>query len=317
MSSSDQAPESQHSNNSICIVVPTHNRIGLAAPVFTALKQELAVDGNTEVVVVDQHSNDGVDAMAAECGFTVIRSNAATAGGLRNEGVAASQSHWVVFIDSDVLISHGYLMRLRSRLTTNKDAIIGCNYGLPQSTTWTERNWHALTYTSGTGERRWLNAGNMALSRKLFMELGGFNGSLSSGEDTDLCSRAIDRGARVLQFEDVTAAHLGNPKSIVSFFQKQLWHGQGAHIGNRNSLAAIAHMGLVIIGLYFSFRSTKSPLLTIAIVLVLTQIIPTAAYFVAIKNKSILPNPFQSIANLHAYFFARFMALVYRSGVQR
>jgi GT2 family glycosyltransferase len=299
----------------ISVIVPTNNRISLARPVFSALSRETKVDGDVSVIVVDQGSTDAVDALAASFGFTVVRSSSPTAGGLRNYGVRTTDAEYIVFIDSDVLIPEGYFNRLRSAIESYPNDIIGCNYGLPESPTWTERNWFDLTFQYGTGERNWLNAGNMAMSRSTFDSLSGFDPTLSSGEDTDLCERFLRRGGSVRQIETLTAAHLGNPKTLSAFVKKQIWHGQGAPLANANSVASIAHLILLTLGLIALGAGTTMTQVAGGFVAVNT--IPVAAYLHLARRKGSLPSFPQSIANLHAYFLGRFVALVYRSNKQR
>ena len=300
----------------ITIIVPVNNRIVLARPVFTALAREIAEDGDAEVVVVNQMSSDGVDDIARSAGFTVIDSHAETAGGLRNVGVRGSHSTWLCFVDSDVLVPVGYLRRLREALAAYPDDLLGCNYGLPLETTWTERNWHLLTYEAGSGARRWLNAGNIALNRTLFDRSGGFDESLTSGEDTEFCSRVLLHGSAVRQLESLTAAHLGNPKSLRSFFGKQIWHGQGASITNGNSLAALGHGAALLISVAILLITRLNVAVSVG-VLLMANAIPLAAWMHLKRKRGNNASLLASVANLHCYFLARFVALFVRSGRQR
>ncbi len=313
---SNGVPSTSHSSlATLCVVIPVHNRIELARPVFASLAREVAEDGFSSVIVVNQQSSDGVDDLARSYGFHVINSAAATAGGLRNAGVAASTADWFCFVDSDVLLPIGYLQRLRTLVSEYPHAAIGCNYGLPQQTSWSERVWHSLTYQAGDGDRAWLNAGNLAMPRVIFMQLGGFNERLSSGEDTDLCSRARQAGYKILQFEDLTAAHLGNPKTLRAFFAKQLWHGQGSALSNRNSLSAVAHVMLLCGGLFWlkSAPSISSMLLGFTGAL---SIVPLTAWL-ALAASGRRASLAQSIVLLNVYLLARATALVYKSNRQR
>ena len=301
----------------LAIIVPVHNRLALAVPVFEALKAESDRDGQARVIVVDQGSTDGVDRLAAECGFTVLRSTEPSAGGLRNVGVACGQEPLLYFVDSDVLVSSGQLQRVRSRLTEHPNDVVGCLYCLPAQPVWSERTWDGLTVELDDGTREWLNAGNLAVSRELFVAVGGFDSSLTSGEDTEFCARVRKAGREVRQFRDLAAAHLGNPKSLRQFFNKQIWHGQGAQLSNRNSLAALAHVALLLGGAGLVVWDVRHGRAWGALAaFLLASLVPMTAILAVHRRgrrSSILP----SLALLNTYFVARAVALFYRSNRQR
>lgn len=295
-----------------------HNRIALATHAFQALSVQSEADGRTNVVVVDQHSEDGVERLARDFKFQVVNSHATTAGALRNEGVAVSDSEWLNFIDSDVVICDDYFAKLRQHLSRNPMSLVGAAYTLPENPSWTESAWDALTVQRADGERAWLNAGNVAISRKLFNDAGGFSETLTSGEDTEFCERLARRGVPTVQFVDLRAAHLGNPKGLIAFFQKQVWHGQGARLSNRNTILGVAHACMLLLGAATSWwMGTPSDFLRPTIFLVCANLIPSTVLIVLAVRRRFWPSPLRSLLLLQSYFLARFAALVYRSSKQR
>lgn len=300
----------------LTIVVPVHNRIAMARPVFAALAREVLADPNAFVLVVDQGSTDGVAQVARDYGFMVHESNARTAGALRNEGVAATSADWLCFVDSDVLVPDGYLARVRRRLQEYPDALVGCLYTLPDAPVWTERVWDMLTVSLDDGPLEWLNGGNIALHRRSFERVGGFNSSLTSAEDTDFCARLKRAGIPILQFRDLGAAHLGNPKNLRQFFNKQIWHGQHAPLVNQNSLGALAHVGLVA-GVFFTGARHWTELPLILPSALLLNAVPLTAYIRMSLRRGTRAPLLASLALLHTYLLARFTALIYKSSKQR
>ncbi len=303
----------------IAVIVPVHNRRALATPCLEALAREAATASGVSLVVVDQQSTDGIADVARALGFTVIPSSARTAGALRNAGVDHTHAHWLCFIDSDVLIPPGYFQRLREVLAECPGALVGCNYGLPEQPHWTEKNWDLMTVQRGDGDRSWLNAGNMALARDLFASVGGFDASLSSGEDTELCRRLLEGGARVVQRQSLDAAHLGNPKGLRAFLGKQMWHGQGAPVSDRNSVAAMALVGsyLAAIGVVITGIPVTNPAGRIALALLVANTVPLLAYTIQAAKLPRRPAILPALALLHTYFAGRFLALIIRDGRQR
>ena len=103
---------------------------------------------------------------------------------------------------------------------------LGSRYALPDNAHWIEKAWFSKG-TKGSGQTNYINAGNFAVKRSVFNTSGGFDGALSSGEDAEFCLRLSTSGFVVMNYEDVRAVHLGNPKSLTAFFKQQYWHSFG------------------------------------------------------------------------------------------
>jgi glycosyltransferase involved in cell wall biosynthesis len=88
-------------NLTASVVIPTYNRVALLArAVDSAVKECLPGD---EVIVVDDGSTDGTEALLAEWGPPVrhLRIEHQGAGAARNAGVDAARGDLVAFLDSD------------------------------------------------------------------------------------------------------------------------------------------------------------------------------------------------------------------------
>jgi GT2 family glycosyltransferase len=96
-----------------------------------------AQSGPAEIIVVDNGSEDGTDAMlqevapeaeAAGLGFTVLRNNSnAGAPTARNQALKTAKGRYIAFVDNDVLVrTANWLAPLRERLESNNEAgIVG------------------------------------------------------------------------------------------------------------------------------------------------------------------------------------------------
>ena len=307
-------PTSQRASGQISIVVPVHNRRHLFEPCLLALVAAAQHDGETQIVVVDHSSTDGAREFAeGVVGVKVIASVAGTVGALRNAGVRSAEGEWVCFVDSDVLVPFDYCALLRSALASSPGAIVGRAYTLPPRPHWIESTWYHLNVRSGDGIRSYLNAGNIALSRKLFDELNGFDEQLSSGEDTDLARRAATLGIVCIQYETLAAAHLGNPKSISEFIQKQVWHGEGDKLTELVPKASVSAFFMYLVA------AAAIPLLSslgvsTLIVFVASfgaaNAVPLLGYLQRSVSRRHFANPLSSVFLLHLYFSARFFALL-------
>jgi cellulose synthase/poly-beta-1,6-N-acetylglucosamine synthase-like glycosyltransferase len=113
-------------------------------------------------------------------------------------------------------------------LGKEKNGIVGCDYSYqPETSSWVERLWFKSNYPV-LESATWLPAGNMLIRKGLFFKIGGFREDIETAEDWDLCARMIGLGYHVISDGRMKCIHVGNPKTLREFFQKELWYGKGA-----------------------------------------------------------------------------------------
>ena len=61
----------------------------------------------------------------------------------------------------------------------------------------------------------------------MFFDVNGFDASLKSGEDYDICNRLKSKGYSVWSYPNLSVVHLKNPKTIFEFIKRERWHGIG------------------------------------------------------------------------------------------
>ena len=100
---------------SISVVIPARNRADVVArAVRSALGQTRAP---SEVIVVDDASEDDTGAVARAAGASVLRRPEAQGSGFaRNAGIRAATSEWIAFLDSDDLWLPDHLARAADHL---------------------------------------------------------------------------------------------------------------------------------------------------------------------------------------------------------
>lgn len=113
----------------LSVIIPTHNvRPWIAETLSSVLAQN--VEG-LEVIVVDDHSNDGtvelVEKIIAEDPRARLLSATARGGGsARNEGVRRARGRYIAFADGDDIVPAGaYRSMLASALRTKSQVIVG------------------------------------------------------------------------------------------------------------------------------------------------------------------------------------------------
>jgi glycosyltransferase involved in cell wall biosynthesis len=170
------------------IIVPTYNR---ASSVGNAIRSALAQDLSAlEVVVADDGSSDGTDALVAALDDSRVRYLALAhlgVGAARNAGARAARGEFLIFLDSDDELCPEALTRF-AELTPSHDVVVsGWYFVAPTSA---ERN-TILPDADAVARTRFhaFQAGAFAIRRATFDTAGGYDEELHYSENTELAWR--------------------------------------------------------------------------------------------------------------------------------
>src|SRR5208282_1897857 len=103
--------------------------------------------------------------------------------------------------------------------------IVGAHYEIPEDATWVGRVWCEDRSAEKVGDVSYVPAGDLLLRREVFSQLGGFDESIQTNEDLELCRRAASAGFTVRSYPQLRVVHLGTPRTLEGFYRKQRWHG--------------------------------------------------------------------------------------------
>jgi glycosyltransferase involved in cell wall biosynthesis len=221
-------------------VIPARNAERTIGACLAALVERTPAD-NVEIVVADNGSTDRTLEIAARYPVRIVRVPWGFVSKVRNDGARVAQGQIVAFVDSDCDVLPHWYEALTSALADPRIGVVGCRHELPASTTWCERAWQAAHVKPGEhleSDVAYVPAGNMALRRDRFLSVGGFDESLETGEDPDLCVRVARRGYRVVSAPAMRCIHHGEPKSLVHVFRRERWHGRGVRLKYSNGRIA-------------------------------------------------------------------------------
>ena len=193
------------------IIITRNRRDELHKTLLSVKKQE----GDFELVIVDNGSNDGTQAMVREsCADAVLvelNENEGVSGG-RNRGVEAAGGDILVFLDDDATFEDiGALMSIRQRFVDDPGlGIIAANSyltetGEPERAAIPRRDKQVLdtdyesSYFCGVG---------FAVRRDVFKSIGLFFVPYVYGcEELDFSWRAIEHGYRIVRAADIRVLH--------------------------------------------------------------------------------------------------------------
>ncbi len=146
---------------------------------------------------------------------------------MRNAGAAIARGEILAFVDADHLLDSGWLPALAACLESTRIAAAGAACVAPPGGTWVQRCYDGLrSHHDGRRETEWLGSGNMAVRRRVFEALGGFDVSMATCEDVDLCQRIRAAGQAILSDPALKSVHVGDPRTLTALFLGELWRGR-------------------------------------------------------------------------------------------
>jgi glycosyltransferase involved in cell wall biosynthesis len=233
----------------ISVVIPSFNEERVIGRCLESMAQTDFARDRYEVILVDNGSKDRTlqiaDAYAGRVNLQVIVKTGVRISGLRNLGAKTARGDVLAFLDADCLAPKDWLVRITSLGMTAGSGIAGAHYLLPPGSTWVGRTWHHYQEASKTGEVSHVPAGDLVMRREDFHRIGGFDESIQTNEDYELCERVRKAGMPVRAIPQIGVVHLGTAQNLGGFYRKQLWHGShvlkvflrdALHSHNRNAV---------------------------------------------------------------------------------
>ena len=210
----------------ISFVIPVYNDAQRLRACLETIAR--ASGGAAEVIVVDNGSDDGSDRVAEDAGATVLSLPSATVGELRNRGAELATGEILAFVDADNEIASEWVPAAIDTLARGGSIVAaGAPYIAPPGGSWVQRTYDTLrSRPRGVTDTEWLGSGNLAIHRNAFTRIGGFDTTLETCEDVDLCRRVRALGLRLVCDERMRSIHHGDPATLRAVFAGELWRGR-------------------------------------------------------------------------------------------
>jgi glycosyltransferase involved in cell wall biosynthesis len=214
---------------SISIIIPALNEEKMIGRCLESLTGLAFARDRFEVLVVDNGSRDKTvsiaDSFKDRLNLKVLQQVGVCISALRNLGAHSAAGDILAFLDADCLARADWLDRIFTLAHADGAGVLGAHYLLPEDSSWVGRTWHRYQEAPKSGEVSHVPAGDLIMRREDFLKLGGFDETIQTNEDYELCDRARKAGMRVQAFPQIGVIHLGTAQSLRMFFRKQAWHG--------------------------------------------------------------------------------------------
>jgi GT2 family glycosyltransferase len=211
----------------VTFVVPVKNDAERLALALGALRANDLPPHRMEIIVADNGSSDDSVEVARAHGARVLVHPELTVAQLRNRAAAEASGDVLAFVDADHVITATWLIHAISDLQGPAVAAAGALCVPPSPGTWVQRMYGLLRGRSqGIADVPWLGSGNLVVWRWAFEQVGGFDESLHTCEDVDLCQRLRAANLRLIGDERLLSVHLGDPATLRALFTSERWRGR-------------------------------------------------------------------------------------------
>lgn len=195
----------------VSIVIPVLNKRAWIEQTIGSLLAQTYPTGRFEILVVDNGSIDGTQEIIRQLDVQVLHEPIRSSYRARNRGIEASDSEYIAFIDADCTAEQNWLKNLMTATIAEESDIVAgrienmiminnlANRLLALRCSPEKRNNYVKNHHS-------VAAGNMLVSRSLFVKYGFFNATIS-GSDGEFSRRLARAGRKITYAGDAVVTH--------------------------------------------------------------------------------------------------------------
>ena len=256
-------PTSSPGTVMVSIIIPALNEEKMIGRCLESLALMDFPRDRFEVILVDNGSTDRTldiaRAFQDRLNLRVLEKTSVRISALRNLGAREAHGAILAFLDADCLAPKDWVERIAALTPADSAGVLGAHYLLPEESSWVGRTWHRYHEAEESGDISHVPAGDLIMRREEFLRLNGFDESIQTNEDYELCERVRAAGMTVRAFPQIGVVHLGTAQSLGVFFRKQAWHGThvvkvflrnitGSH--NRKAVLFAGYTLLCLLGIF-------------------------------------------------------------------
>jgi glycosyltransferase involved in cell wall biosynthesis len=219
---------SERQNGGVSIIIPALNEERFIGQCLQALTRLDFPKDSFEVIFIDNGSTDRTVEIASSfspaLNLTVLRKPGIRISAMRNLGASKAGGQILAFLDADCIVPPHWLKAATALLAHEDIGVLGSHHLIPQESTWVARAWFGGMELEKQGDLAWVGSHNMIIARSTFERIGGFDESIQTNEDCELCERIRSAGLRVAGDAAVAVVHLGTPQTLTAFYRTERWH---------------------------------------------------------------------------------------------
>ena len=216
----------------LSIIIPAKNEEKFIGDCLNSLVDSLSVwGGSYEIFLVDNGSTDTTINIAGIRGCKILEAPEATISRLRNIGGEHAKGDILVFLDADCLVAPQWAALCLQKFDNQHIAIVGTRaVSHPENATWVEKSWSMLMVSSTAREGfvDWIGTSNLFIRKDVFLAVSGFDESLRTAEDVNICYRVAEKGYLIFQDKSVDTIHLRESKTLTELYRREYWRGKNS-----------------------------------------------------------------------------------------
>jgi len=224
----------------VSIIIPTRNRPERLQQCLAAITELDYARDKFEVIVVDDGSSTQldpiVDLFSAKINLLLLKQEHAGPAGARNRGVKQAKGEFLVFTDDDCRPTPGWLATLTNSLSIKPDSMVGGEIinGLQKnffsSASQVLVSFLYSYYNKNPDGAHFFTSNNIALSKKYFLGIGGFDHQWgrAAAEDREFCDRWLLNGYQMTYAPEAVIYHV-HDMSLTGFWHQHFKYGRGAY----------------------------------------------------------------------------------------
>lgn len=233
----------------VSIIIPVYNEEKFVSACLESLSDMDYPKDAFEIIVIDNGSTDNTVAICKEHTSSVLVCPDVNVSEMRNIGVSKAKGEILAFLDGDCTVDKNWLRAAIGSLEMDT-CITGADCDMSPHANWLEKTWVSHIKRKGRGEVSHIGTANMIVAAEVFRKIGGFDSRLQTGEDYEFSVRARSV-AKIMSDDRIRVRHLGNPKTIIQFMRREMWHGLGAFGSLKSQLVDKPLIGTILFSVLF------------------------------------------------------------------
>lgn len=209
----------------ISVIIPFKNEEKNIDKCLSSLASQTTNIDNFEIIAINNGSTDGsIEIVKKYPKVKILDGKGLLVGAVRNLGARIAAGEILAFIDADCSAEPDWIENIRE-LTSSGNLIVGGGIKLPTNPKIIEKYW-LLEGDEGHVLPKELIGACTVISKDIFNNTGGFDESISSGEDTLLSTTLRSCGFKIYMSRNISVTHHGNAKNPIDFIKRQIWHSE-------------------------------------------------------------------------------------------